>query len=61
MAIALFCTFHLPLLRTYWVFFGVVVINSKIFLQIIPFKTGFFPFQQFVTLNSRDILIFEFS
>ena len=56
-----FCTFHLPLCLHFRYFVGVVVINCKVFVQLSAYLAGFYHlFQQFTTLNSRDILLFEF-
>ena len=58
---ALICTFHLPYLFVYIFFFLTCGNKLQDFCSIkYILRRIFLPFQQFATLNSRDILIVEF-
>ena len=58
---ALICTFHLPYLFVY-IFFSTCGNKLQDFCSIkYILRRIFFPCRQFATLNSRDILIVEFS
>ena len=50
-----FCTLILPVLFIFWIFFEIVEIS--IFFCI--FRRNILPFQQFATLNSLYVVIFE--